>query len=161
MATFMEQRGNRSGSVWCFLALGTSAALASDLPGDIGAMISVTSLEQQRFAAMVKGDIQFLDKVLARDLTYCHSNALCDTKQYFLDGIDGGRLKYISIEPSNVHSRQYNGTIVSNGEAKVTAVIEGKEQTFRIVYTDVYANVDGRLQLVAWQSTRVPEAPPK
>ena len=42
------------------------------------------------------------------------------------------------------------GTVGVNGEQA------GQALSMRIVYTDVYVNRDGRWQLLAWQSTRLP-----
>jgi len=160
-ATFMKQRGIGISFAWCSLTVGATLARAADMSADPGAMKAVKAAEDARFAAMIKRDVKYLDGVLAKNLTYCHSTGECDNKQNFLDGIEGGRLRYLAIEPSNATARNFNGTVIGNGEAKVTVVMQGKQQTIHIVYTDVYVQVDGHWQLAAWQSTRIPDRPTK
>src|SRR5262245_13787186 len=60
----------------------------------------VLQAEKDRFAAMVKVDEAALNKVLADDLTYVHSNALLQTKSQFIADLKAGAIKYVSITPS-------------------------------------------------------------
>lgn len=157
----MKRRGSKLTLLALALVCASAASLAQGVPADMTPILQVLSLDNQRLAAQVKGDLRTLDKVLAPNLTYCHSNGICDTKQYFMDGIEGGRLKYLNIALSNTSARHFNGTVIVNGEADVVVSREGKEQSFRISYTDVYVKLDGRWQMVAWQSTRVQDSAPQ
>ena len=56
--------------------------------------------------------------------------------------------------------RLYGDFVVINGRAHVTVNLDGKEQTFDLSYTDVFVKRDGRFQMIAWQSTRLPDAAP-
>ena len=58
---------------------------------------SVEQVERRRFAAMVAQDIAALEPMLAKELTYGHSNGEFQDKAQFLDTIRNGRLRYEAI----------------------------------------------------------------
>ena len=55
---------------------------------------SIESLERARFVAMTRQDIKALDPMLAPELTYCHSNGVCEDKIHFLETIQSGGVRY-------------------------------------------------------------------
>jgi hypothetical protein len=58
-------------------------------------------------------------------------------------------------------ARVYGEVVLINGRASVVVINEGAaEQSFEIVYTDAFVKRDGRYQMIAWQSTRLPAAAP-
>ncbi len=134
-------------------ATGHSAAVQAD---DLAA---VTSLERQRFAAVVRADVATLGPWLAEDLSYCHSTGRCQTRQEFLDDIASGALRYRSIEVLETRPRAVGNTVVLNGRVALEVDLQGQPNRLVLVYTDVYVRRDGRWQLAAWHSTRAP-APP-
>jgi hypothetical protein len=42
------------------------------------------------------------------------------------------------------------------GRASIKIKAHGQEESFAICYLDVYTEQDGRWQMVAWQSSRIP-----
>lgn len=118
----------------------------------------VLQAEQDRFAAMVKGDRAALEKLLADDLTYTHSTALLESKEQFIKSVTSGNIDYVSIVPSEPDWKvRVNGNIaVVNGVAAVNVVDNGKDRKIRIRFTTVHANRGGAWQLLAWQSTVIP-----
>ena len=115
-------------------------------------MDEILALEDKRVEAMVKGDLQALDDILADDLIYIHTTARIDTKASFIDSIKSGRLNYKSMDSSEVKVRQYGDTAVVTGHFKVHV----GDNKFEAKFTDVYAKRDNAWQMVSWQSTRVP-----
>ena len=117
---------------------------------------SILKIDEARFAAMIRGDIPTLQKILADDLVYTHSSGLVEGKTEFIAALQTGNLKYISIDVEEKKARVYGTVGVVNGKARITINSRGQDQSFVIRYLDVYANRSGQWQMIAWQSTRIP-----
>ncbi len=117
---------------------------------------NLITLEKQRFLAMTQKDTLFLQKVLADDLIYTHSNALVETKKDFLTSIQTGRIIYKNLESEEIKVRMYEKTAIINGLVHVVGALNGKDFDIHLRYVDVYHKNKTGWQLVAWQSVRVP-----
>ncbi len=117
----------------------------------------ILELESQRMKAMTEADTDTLKKIYADDLTYTHTSAAKDTKQSMIEALETGRLNYTAMDASDVKIRVYGDTAILTGKAKVEVVSGGNALTFGLIFTDVYTKKDGQWQMVAWQSTRLPE----
>ena len=143
--------------------------LASVLPANVAAQTAggagakaeqqVLQAEKDRFAAMIKADKDALNKLLADDLTYTHTNTLFETKAQFIASVTSGKIDYVSVEPSETDWKvRLEGNIaLVNGVAAVNVVDSGKDLKFKIRYTTVHRNSAGQWQLLAWQATRFPQ----
>ena len=116
-------------------------------------MDEIIELENRRVEAMTKGDVKLLGEILADDLIYTHSTARIDTKSSLIEAISSGRSNYRSIEREDVKVRHFGDTAVVTGEAKFHV----GENKFGARFIDVYAKRDGAWQMVAWQSTKLPD----
>jgi metal-dependent HD superfamily phosphatase/phosphodiesterase len=117
----------------------------------------LAAIERQRFAAMLAADVAALDRILAPDLTYTHSNAKLETKQEFIEAIKTGALKYRAITPEEIRVRVYGSTAVLTGRCRFEVTSGGQDLKVLVRFTDVYVNRDRPWQMVAWQSTRIAE----
>jgi ketosteroid isomerase-like protein len=117
----------------------------------------VKEAERERFAAMVAPDLEALSAALADDLTYAHSNGTVQDKPALLAALSSGDLDYLSLKPREQDVRLEGRLAVVTGVADVRVVVEGRELSVVLRYTDVYRRSAGRWQLIAWQSTRLPE----
>jgi ketosteroid isomerase-like protein len=117
----------------------------------------VRAVEAARIAATTANDFDALDRLLADDLTYTHSNAQLDTKSQFLETLRSGRTRYRVIEPSDVQVRVYGSVAVLTGRARVSVVTNNQPNEILLRFTSAWAQRDGRWQFVAWQSTRIPQ----
>ncbi|HSC08445.1 MAG TPA: nuclear transport factor 2 family protein [Steroidobacteraceae bacterium] len=117
---------------------------------------SVEQVERRRFAAMVDRDIAALEPLLAEDLTYGHSNGEFENKAQFLETIRAGRLRYVAIGVQELSVRQYENVAIVTGRLAISGRAGDQSVALTLRYTDAYLNRDGRWQLVAWQSTRLP-----
>ena len=120
-------------------------------------MDEIIALEKRRIEAMTNGDGDALNEILADDLIYTHSTARVETKAEHIANITSGRPRYVSVERKDINVRQYGDTAVVTGYAKMHVNANGKDNKFEIRFLDVYAKRDGVWQMVAWQSTKLPD----
>jgi hypothetical protein len=113
------------------------------------------ALERQRFEAMTTKNTAALEVMLSDQLTYTHSNGLIEDKQQHLENIRTGKLQYRSIQPEEMKLRFYRRTVVGTGIVNVTGVLNEKEFSIRLRYTDVYVKQKGKWRLAAWQSLKL------
>lgn len=117
----------------------------------------IIALDKKRMDAMCCRDIAALNALLADDLVYTHSSARLDTKQSLMRGMESGTAVYTAIEPSDVKAQDCGNTVVLTGAARIHVTVNGNPINFGVRFTDVYANRSGQWQMVAWQSTRLPD----
>jgi uncharacterized protein (TIGR02246 family) len=115
----------------------------------------VREVTDRRFAAMVRADTAELDRLLAPDLIYTHSNGRVETREKFLASIASKALVYRSIEPSDVQVRVYGDAAVATGRVEMKVSAADKDQAFAARFTAVYVRKDGLWRLAAWQTTRL------
>jgi len=107
--------------------------------------------------AMAKKDIAMLNTLLSDDLVYTHSSARLDTKQSLIGAMESGATVYTSVVPSDVVAQDLGDAVVLTGVARISVTSNGNPINFGVRFTDVYANKGGQWQMVAWQSTRLPD----
>ncbi len=113
---------------------------------------AVISAERSRFDAQVTKDYAALDKLLADDLIYSHSNGKNDTKQSYIKSIRDGQSSYDAIDILEQTVRVYNNTAVIKG----ICLIKVQPSNVKLSYTDVYVKRKGQWQMVTWQSLKMP-----
>ena len=118
---------------------------------------TIIDLDKKRMIAMAQKDIATLNALLADDLVYTHSSARLDTKQSLIGNMESGSTVYTAVEPSDVNAQDLGDTVVLTGSCRISVMSGGRPNSFSVRFTDVYANKAGRWQMVAWQSTRLPE----
>lgn len=124
--------------------------------GSNAAEQAVLQAEKDRFAAMQKADAAALEKLLAAELSYTHSNASVQDKVAFIGDIKSGAIKYLMIEPTDMKARIFGTMAIVTGGASVHIIQNGNDLTFKIRYTNAHVNRGGAWQMVAWQATRLP-----
>lgn len=118
---------------------------------------AVVELDLRRMQAMVRKDVALLREVLADDLVYTHSTARLDTKSSLIGGIEAGTAVFTAIEPSDVEARDLGDAVVLTGAARFSVVAQDRPSTFRVRFIAVYGRRGGAWQMVAWQTTRIPD----
>jgi ketosteroid isomerase-like protein len=117
----------------------------------------IIDLDKKRMAAMARQDIATLNALLSDDLVYTHSSARVDTKQSLIGAMESGATVYTAVEPSDVVAQDLGTAVVLTGAARISVTSNGNPINFGVRFTDVYVNKGGEWQMVAWQSTRLPE----
>ena len=116
----------------------------------------VRQAERERFNAMIKADAGALDRLLASELSYTHSNAQVQDKKSFIADIKSGAIKYLTIDATDQVIRIFGTMAIVTGAAAVHVDQSGNDLSIKIRYTDVHLLRNGDWQLAAWEATRVP-----
>jgi hypothetical protein len=117
----------------------------------------VIDLDRQRMEAMARKDLAALDALISADLVYTHSTARLDTKESLLGAMESGATVYTAVVPSEVKAQDLGDAVVLTGRAQIGVMSQGRPNSFSVRFTEVWSNQAGRWQMVAWQSTRLPE----
>lgn len=117
----------------------------------------VVDLDKERMDAMARKDLARLNALIADDLVYTHSSARLDTKQSLIGAMESGATVYTSVVPSEVKAQDLGDTVVLTGQARISVNAQGRPNSFGVRFTDVWAQRSGGWQMVAWQSTRLPD----
>ncbi len=139
----------------------SGALFSPDVFAQDGRESSLRAAEQERFAAQVTAHKDSLDALLDDGLEYVHSNGELDTKQSFIDSLLSGKRDYVSTVATIESIRFFGNVAVIRGKAKVTVADNGQSKDLHIGYTDVWLWKDGRWQMTAWRSARLPDSPVK
>jgi hypothetical protein len=118
---------------------------------------TVKAREAERQRAMVAVDLKALDDIFAADATYIHSNGLAQTKAGVIAMLTKKELRYLSFDIKEANYRPYGDTVVCTGMQVISLTSSGTPFTSNSRYTIVYATVDGKPRVVAYQSTLMPE----
>jgi ketosteroid isomerase-like protein len=123
-----------------------------------GTEADVLRADDRRFEAMRRGDWAALEAALADDLTYVHSTARLESKAEHVANLRGGKPHYRGIAPRERRARVHGNVGVVNGVSEMHVERDGKEQHFTVRYLAVYAKAGEQWRMIAWQSTRQPDA---
>jgi ketosteroid isomerase-like protein len=114
--------------------------------------------ELARFDANITADAKVLGELLADDLEYTHSNGDLDTKASFIESLTSGKRDYLATTASIESVRFFGDVAVIRGKAKVTVADDGQSRDLDLRYLDIWSWKNGRWQMTAWQSARMPPA---
>lgn len=108
---------------------------------------------------MMKNDYAALNKLMADDLIYRHSNGLVDTKQSYIDALKSGKSAYYEINYKDIKVKDLdaNTALAFCTATFVTKAADGSKQTMDLLLLHVFRKKGGEWQLVAHQSGRIPK----
>jgi len=118
----------------------------------------VLRADDRRFEAMRSGNWPALEDSLADDLVYVHSTARVESKSEHVGNLKNGKPHYRGIAPRDRKVRVHGGVGIVNGVSEMHVENAGKEQRFTVRYLAIYAKAGQAWRMIAWQSTRVPDA---
>ena len=149
-----------------FLASAILIAVATTMSGasfakDDARSAALRSSELTRFEAQVNADAAALGKLLDDGLEYTHSNGELDSKQSFIDSLTSGKRDYVASVATIETVRIFGDVGVIRGKARVTVADQGQSKDLSLGYTDIWLWKDGRWQMTAWRSVRLPDSPVK
>lgn len=116
---------------------------------------TILALEDQRFRAMVGQDDAMLDRLIADDLRFVHSNGVVEDKAEFLRKLRDGERRYLVYAARTREVRQEGGFSFVFGEADAEIERPGGGIRTRMTYTAIYRNAP-QPRLFAWHSVKSP-----
>ena len=146
-------KGVLIGTVVYALLIGT--AHGQECRGSVTEAEAVAA-EDARYAAQMAGDVAALEKLLADDLVYTHSNAAVDDKKAFIEAIRSGVTKYRTMKRSDMKTRTYGCIAILTGRADFQTTTKGQDSTVALRFHAIWAKRPSGLQFISWQSTRLP-----
>ena len=135
------------------------ASVAPTSPAD-ELVQSVVATDIQRTAALVAGDTRQLERLLADELTYGHSDGRLFTKTEFLAAVTSGLTHYHAINPGPRAIRIVGDNVaVICGQADLLIGPADAPTAFAVRYLAVY-RLDPHTgwKLTAYQSTKIADA---
>ncbi len=114
---------------------------------------------ERAWAAGVTGkNYPVLEKVLANDLIYSHSNGLVDTKKSYIDALKTGKAEYyqINYESIRVKMLDANTAMAFCRAFFQTKAADGSKQEMVLAFLHVFRKNGNDWQLVGHQSARMP-----
>ena len=114
----------------------------------------IQTLELRRRQAMVEGDMDFLESIYTRDLTYSHSDGKSDSKSSYLQGMREGVWRYRGFTSRDEQMRRVGECVVVTGLIDMDVVIRGEPMVLNSRYISVWTAGNNGWQMIAWQSTR-------
>src|SRR3954463_10065517 len=153
-ATASAQQPNR--------ARATSATNHKAISIDAGAA-EVLAFERDMEAAVVRGDVAYLSRILPDDFTFTHGDGWTtggapirvDTKSSWLESV--GKKPYLSRDLDSVKVEMHGDIAITYGRyvAKNRNASAGREQ-FSVWFERVYAKRDGQWQYVSHRTVHGP-----
>ena len=117
---------------------------------------AVMQMEEELRVAISKGDAKAYGRIVGDDYVFTNQDAVIRTKAQMVAAYDSGKLKYESVKFDEIKVHSYGDTAVVTGRSTAKGQDNGKEFSGQYRYTRVYVKRQGRWQLVATQSTRIP-----
>lgn len=111
-------------------------------------------VEMARYQAMIAADREALATFLSDDLVYIHSNGIRENKVQFLDAVEAGDIRYLSIQPLETQVRDQGRWAVLTGAVRMTVHTGGRQRSADLFFTAVYERVHRQWQLSSWQTTQ-------
>lgn len=105
-------------------------------------------------AAVIKQDKAGLERFLAADLIYAHSNGHTQNKAEYIKAVTGGEGRYESFTDSETVIHVYGKAAMLTGLVDVK--LKGREP-YRVRTLEVYVHNGGQWQMAGHQSARIPK----
>ena len=129
----------------------------ADTGWQVGLPPDLEQADNARYAAMLNADTGALDRLLADDLVYTHSDGSSDSKTQYLGAIRSGALNYLGCERETVHFLPLGDQALARGCLRLLALYKEQRVSIHIHYLAAWVRLgEGAWKLVAWTSTRLP-----
>jgi ketosteroid isomerase-like protein len=124
---------------------------------------ALIDIEYQWANAYVSGDAEKLASILSRDYIQTNTRARVTDKEEEVSDLRKGTFRYEKFETTQMKVQLYGNAAVVTGliAAKGTDKASGKTIEGHMRMTDTFIRQDGRWQVVASQTTLVPEPSPE
>jgi uncharacterized protein (TIGR02246 family) len=117
---------------------------------------AISRLVHEWLDALVKNDLNALDRIIADDYVITNSDGSVLGKQQDMEPLKAG-LKFESAAVEDLKVRVYGDAAVVTGVTTFKGSFNGRAFAARERFTDVWVRRNGRWQAVASQETRLPK----
>ena len=124
----------------------------------------VTKMLREFLAAVPRGDRQVFDNFFADDVIYTRSAGVTVNKAEIMKNIDvrAANEPSATFEAEDITVHPYGDSLaIVNFRLVMHTTKDGKQETARLRNTGTFLKRNGKWQVVAWQSTRVPDGTEK
>lgn len=135
--------------------LATLTAAPARAQGGASVEDQIKTMEKDRAAAVVKGDVSMMEDLTSDDYTLINANGQMSGKAETMNNIRTGVIKLTANEVSDMKVRVYGETAVVTGKSTAKGTIGGRELKGPVMFTRVYVKRNGKWQSVAFQQTPV------
>jgi ketosteroid isomerase-like protein len=105
------------------------------------------------FGALVDGDTDTLERLLADDWTFYHPYGGFGGKADYIEAIRSRQLRYHSTNAEEPLIRLYGQTAIVTGQVDIWFSGEGEPELERLYYTAVYGWFSPGWRMLAWHAT--------
>src|SRR5437763_10526050 len=120
----------------------------------------IRRLEREWFDSYVRGDRAAFDRIVADDALMTYGNGKVGNKSEAIAEIKAPADASYSLTSDDVQVRLYADTAIVTGRVTEKGTFNGRSLNSQSRYTDVWVRRNGRWQVVAAQSTRLPQEGP-
>ncbi|HUC16133.1 MAG TPA: nuclear transport factor 2 family protein [Acetobacteraceae bacterium] len=113
----------------------------------------IKAREDQRFAALLAGDIDALAPLLHRDLRYVHSSGDIENRDAYLAELRAGASSYLEARRSNEKIVVHGETAMVFNQLDMSVIHLGQPRQVHSAALAVWVLEQGSWQLIALQST--------
>ncbi|MDO9437660.1 nuclear transport factor 2 family protein [Hydrogenophaga sp.] len=118
--------------------------------------LAIESADDARIRALVNADFAALERALADELVYVHSNAFVDSKRSYLDGLRAGHVRFLGVSREHTRVRLVGGVALLDCSAVLRFEIKGRARDARSRVMSAWVLRDGRWQMAHYHSTSLP-----
>ena len=116
----------------------------------------VLDAEERRYGAMLEGDLDALDRLLADEVSYAHSSGVRDTKDEYLAKVRSGYYVYHRVEHPVERVEVVGDTAIVVGRMTADLLVDGVPKSIDNLALAVWARRDGQWVLLGYAPTRLP-----
>ncbi len=119
---------------------------------------TITQLEREWVAAIVKKDPETIDKLMAEDFVGTSPTADTLTKQFALDDLRSGKYVVDSMVLDEISVNSYGDVAIAFSSQQEKSHYQGKDTSGHYQFTDVWLKRDGQWRVIASHGTQHAEA---
>ena len=135
----------------CLLAIAAPAFAQESTEAELN------RLEDLRYEAMKNVDVKTLRDLFAEEFVYQTLQGATHTKSSYIGVISSGDVKINSFKRENSRVKFYGDTATVMATTRLDVAFKGEPRKVSLFYLNVWVKRDGRWQLVARQSTALPD----
>ena len=117
----------------------------------------VLAAEDERYQAMLDGDLDALDRLCADEVSYAHSSGARDTKQEYFAKIRSGYYDYHRIDHPVERVEVLGDTAIVVGRMTADLAVDGTDKTIDNLSLAVWTRTSDSWRLLAYAPTRLPD----